>query len=125
MTTTYIIITAVILIGAFLYLRPKSSKVTFNNLSVSELGPLMRDKDTVLIDVRTQKEINEGIIGKQLEIQLGPAMNKELSSLDKNKKYVVYCRSGRRSVLASNMMVKMGYTDVNNLVGGYNAWSQK
>ena len=123
--TTYIIIAAVILIIAFLFLRPKSSGQSFNSISVNDLVPMMRSKDTVLIDVRTQKEINQGIIGKPKKIELGPSMNNKLSRLDKNKKYVVYCRSGVRSAMASKMMVKMGFEDVNNLRGGYNAWTQR
>lgn len=123
--TTYIIIAAVVLIISFLFLRPKNSGQSFNSISVNDLVPLMRNKDTVLIDVRTQKEINQGIIGKPKKIELGPSMNKKLSNLDKSKKYVLYCRSGVRSAMASKMMVKMGFEDVNNLRGGYNAWSQK
>ena len=122
--TTYIIIAAVVLIIAVLFLRSKSDNQPFNNISVSELIPLMKDKDTVLVDVRTKNEIYQGVIGKPLKIELGPSMSKKLSTLDKDKKYVVYCRSGRRSVLASNMMVKMGFKDVNNLLGGYNKWTQ-
>ena len=124
MTTNYIIIAAVVLIAAFLYSRSKKSGgASFNNVSVSDLKELMNDKNTVLVDVRTQNEILQGKIGKPLEIELGPSMKQKLNNLDKNKKYIVYCRSGRRSVLASNMMVGMGFTDVNNLVGGYNAWT--
>jgi rhodanese-related sulfurtransferase len=106
-------------------MKPKSGEQSFNNLSVNNLGPLMKSKDTVLIDVRTQKEINQGIIGKPLKIELGPSMNKKFDSLDRNKKYVLYCRSGKRSAMASKMMVKMGFEDVNNLLGGYNAWNQR
>ena len=76
------------------------------------------------MDVRTKRETNQGKIGKPIEIELGPNMQQKLSSLDKDKKYIVYCRSGRRSVLASNMMVKSGFKDVNNLLGGYLAWQR-
>ncbi len=123
--TTYIIIAAMVLIITFLYLNPKGGGQSFNNLTVNNLIPLMKNNDTILIDVRTQNEINQGIIGIPKEIELGPSMNKKLSSLDRNKKYVVYCRSGVRSAMASKMMVKMGFVDVNNLLGGYNAWNQR
>ncbi|MFT4533646.1 MAG: rhodanese-related sulfurtransferase [Saprospiraceae bacterium] len=123
--TTYIIIAAVVLIIGFLYLKSKGGDQSFNNLSVNNLGPLMKNKDTILIDVRTQNEISQGVIGKPLKIKLGPSMNKKLSTLDRNKKYVVYCRSGVRSAMASKMMVKMGFEDVNNLLGGYSAWNQR
>lgn len=126
MTIYYILASIALLITIFLYFKSKSiGGANFNNISVTELEQLSTDKNTTLIDVRTQNEIQQGKMDKALEIELGPAMHKKMSVLDKNKKYIVYCRSGRRSVLASNMMAKMGFTNVNNLLGGYNAWKKK
>lgn len=84
----------------------------------------MNDKNVILVDVRTQNEMNQGVIGKPLHLELGPAIQNKMMKLDKNKKYLLYCRSGRRSGLASDRIVKLGFDDVNNLVGGYNAWMQ-
>ncbi len=122
MTTLYIIVVIALLIFSFIIINRKSGGLSFTNVSVSDLGLLLKDKNTELIDVRTQKEINQGIIGNPLLIELGAGMQKKMAILDKSKKYIIYCRSGRRSVAASNMMLKMGFKDVNNLVGGYNAW---
>lgn len=118
---TYIILALLVGILVIFFFRPKG-EIGFNNLSVTDLKNLIKDKNTVLIDVRTKSEISQGKIGKPLEIELGPRMQHKMSNLDKNKKYIVYCRSGKRSAMASNMMTKMGFKDVNNLQGGYLAF---
>jgi rhodanese-related sulfurtransferase len=122
MTTIYIIMAIAIFIFSVIFINRKSEDLSFTNVSVGELYQLMKDKKTELIDVRTQNEISQGIIGNPLLIELGVGMRKKMAILDKSKKYIIYCRSGRRSVVASNIMLKMGFKDVNNLVGGYNAW---
>jgi phage shock protein E len=118
---TYILLALFVGFAFAFFIRSSGGK-NYTNLSIKDLIDLMKNSNTVLIDVRTPKETRQGMIGKPLEIELGSGMEQKFSSLDKDKKYVLYCRSGRRSVLASNMMTKMGFTDVNNLLGGYLAW---
>ncbi|MDF1697102.1 MAG: rhodanese-like domain-containing protein [Saprospiraceae bacterium] len=120
----YLIIGAVVLIGIMLFMN-KSKEQSFKNISVEELSDLMKKEKPTLIDVRTKREIAQGVIGKPLEIELGPTMQQKFSTLDKNKKYILYCRSGRRSAMASGVMSKLGFADVHNLVGGYLAWQNK
>ena len=96
----------------------------YANVSVDELDRLVKEQDAILVDVRTPKEIAAGVIGQPLLIELGTGTKEKFQSLDKDRKYIVYCRSGRRSVVASKMMAGEGFTDVNNLLGGYNAWKK-
>jgi len=101
----------------------KTEKVkVYKDVGVDELDQLIKDENAVLVDVRTPREIAAGVIGKPLLIELGMGMTQKFKDLDKNRKYVLYCRSGKRSVMASKMMAGQGFTDVNNLLGGYNAW---
>ena len=119
----YIFIAALLVLVAFFYMRGRAAYASkYANISVGELQELMKSGNLTLIDVRTQKEIQQGVIGKPLQIELGPTMEKRMKELDRSKKYVLYCRSGRRSALASDLMAKLGFGDVNNLLGGYNAW---
>lgn len=119
---TYIVL-GVAVLGIAMYFKPSSNgKEAYRNVSVDDLDNLLKDKNTILIDVRTQKEINQGVIGQPLEIELGVGMKQKMINLDKDKKYILYCRSGKRSTLASKMMSNLGFNDVNNLQGGYVAW---
>ena len=120
MTLLYIIIgiAAVILYSFFLKF---SKSIPIESIEASELRKILQK--VILIDVRTRSEIKSGVIGKPLKIELGSSMKQKFSALDKTKKYVVYCRSGRRSAIACNMMKKMGIENVTNLTGGINAWN--
>lgn len=46
-----------------------------------------------------------------------------LKDLDKNKFYLVYCRSGARSSSAANTMRNNGFKNVTNMTGGINSWN--
>jgi len=120
---TYILIGLFVGFALMLFIRSSGEK-NYNNVSITDLPHLMKDKNTVLVDVRTPRETRQGMIGKPLKIELGSGMEQKFSTLDKNKKYVLYCRSGVRSVSASNKMANMGFKDVNNLRGGYLAWQR-
>ena len=118
---TYILIALFVGLALAFFIKPSGGN-SFTNLSIHEMSNLMKDRNTVLIDVRTPRETRQGMIGKPLKIELRSGMEQKFSTLDKDKKYVLYCRTGSRSAMASNMMVKMGFNDVNNLKGGYLAW---
>ena len=78
----------------------------------------------LLLDVRTQEEYDEGHIEGSTLIPLGELENRldEISDY-KDKPVLVYCRSGNRSLTASNTLIDNGFTDVHNLLGGIGAWN--
>ena len=71
-----------------------------------------------LIDVRTAEEFSEGAINgaKNIVLENGD-LEKALPTLDKDATYSVYCRSGRRSAVAVEMMKQAGFTNVTDLGG--------
>lgn len=73
----------------------------------------------ITIDVRTPQEFAgghlQGAVGMNVE---DPAFASQIATLDKNATYVVYCRSGRRSTIATDAMSGDGFTKVFNLSGG-------
>lgn len=76
----------------------------------------------VLIDVRTQGEFRSGSIPGARNIDIMSAnFAQQISTLDKNKEYFLFCRSGNRSGQACNMMAKQGFK-VHNLAGGVSDW---
>lgn len=95
------------------------------DMNVEEFKSTMNEPNTVILDVRTPGETADGIIEGAVEMDIkGADFEEKIKSLDKEKKYLVYCRSGGRSVTACNMLEKHGFTKLVNLKGGYTAWSK-
>ena len=81
------------------------------------------EKDYIILDVRTIEEFNESHIDGAILIPDYEINEKAEETLtDKNQLILVYCRSGRRSKLASAQLAKMGYTNVKEF-GGIIDWS--
>lgn len=100
---------------------------TDHTLTVAELsGFLDQNPEVILLDVRTPQEIAAGKLEGAVEMDImNPNFQTQLNELDKQKTYVVYCRSGRRSDRACQMMGEMGFTNYYNLEGGMNAYQQQ
>jgi rhodanese-related sulfurtransferase len=100
-------------------------KAKFVNIDQKTFQTKMNEKDVVVIDVRTPGEIAESYIkGADLFINYnGNDFEKQINALDKNKKYIMYCRSGGRSSGAADYMVKNGFKEVYNLAGGISNYS--
>ena len=80
--------------------------------------------DFVIIDVRTPEEFAEGYIENAINIDFySETFRDELDNLDKNKKYVIYCRSGGRSGNALNIMAELNFGEVYNISGGIIVWN--
>ncbi|MFS4457236.1 rhodanese-like domain-containing protein [Maribacter sp. 2304DJ31-5] len=86
---------------------------------------LENDDNAVILDVRTEEEIEEGYIPNAVHIDfyLGEEFVDELGKLDKTKNYYVYCRSGNRSGQACVIMDDMGFENAYNLEGGFMNWT--
>ncbi len=85
---------------------------------------LEADENAVILDVRTEEEMEEGYIpeAKNIDIYLGQGFLDELEKLDKSKNYYVYCRSGNRSRQACALMNQLGIPNAYNLEGGFVEW---
>lgn len=96
----------------------------FIDITVVELKNILQeDKNIQLLDVRTPKECANGTIENAVEINVTADgfIEQAVSKLDTSKPVYVYCRSGGRSRIASNILVEKGYK-VYNVKGGYIAW---
>ena len=96
---------------------------TYEQISGSEAKALMdSESGYIIIDARTQSEFDEGHISSAIlipEYEIAERAENEL--LDKNQLILVYCRSGRRSEIAAEELVKLGYTNVKEF-GGIIDW---
>lgn len=86
---------------------------------------LQQDENAVILDVRTQEEVEEGMIpnAHNLDIHKGQGFIDDLEKLDKEKNYYVYCRSGGRSAQACAIMNQIGFENTYNLEGGFSEWA--
>lgn len=114
-----------LLIVLFLIIKVEIGRFTrkYQQINVNEAIQLMNNDDTVIVDVREDKEVANGIIQGAKHIKLGNFATR-MSELNnsKSKPLLVYCRSGNRSAHACNQLTKEGFEDVYNLAGGITAW---
>ena len=96
---------------------------TYEQISGAEAKALMdSESGYIIIDARTQPEYDEGHIAGAIlipEYEIADRAEKELPN--KNQLILVYCRSGRRSKIAAEELVKLGYTNVKEF-GGIIDW---
>ena len=95
------------------------SSATYEQISGAEAKALMdSESGYIIIDARTQEEYDEGHIPGAIlipEYEIDDRAEKELP--DKKQLILVYCRSGRRSKIAAEELVKLGYTNVKEFGG--------
>lgn len=83
-------------------------------------------KNAVLIDVRTPEEVQQGKIQGAVNLDYrSENFKEEVSKLDKNKTYFLYCAAGMRGSKASDIMEGLGFKQVYNLEGGLGAWEDE
>ena len=96
---------------------------TYEQITAEQAKTIMdTEKDYIIIDARTDEEFAEGHIENAIlipEYEIANRAEKELP--DKEQLILVYCRSGRRSKIASEELVKLGYTNVKEF-GGIIDW---
>ena len=96
---------------------------SYDQISGAEAKSLMdSESGYIIIDARTQEEYDQGHIPGAIlipEYEIADRAEKEL--LYKNQLILVYCRSGRRSKIAAEELVKLGYTNVKEF-GGIIDW---
>ncbi|MBK9383155.1 MAG: rhodanese-like domain-containing protein [Chitinophagaceae bacterium] len=93
-------------------------------VSQNKFQRLIKKKNTILLDVRTEVEYKAGHIPGSLQIDFLKTedFKKQVAVLDKSKPYLLYCRSGKRSKDAMTVMKEMGFTKLFDLQGGFNSW---
>jgi rhodanese-related sulfurtransferase/glutaredoxin len=109
-------------------LSNSSSVSGYSNITVSQAKTLIEEnknnKNFVILDVRTPEEFNQDKIDtKAVNIDVDSAnFDTKIANLDKDLDYLVYCRTGRRSKIAAEKMVILGFKNIKNLEGGTVAW---
>jgi len=101
----------------------KVSVTPHGMLKVSELETALQDEDIFLVNVHIPFEGN--IPDTDLFIPYNEVLdNADLFPADKDQKIVVYCKVGSMGDDAAQDLISLGYTNVWNLAGGYEAWKE-
>ena len=132
-TLLIIAVSAVLFTVTALFLNNKDDKktktatapesATYVQISPEEAKAVMdSDEGYIILDVRNPDEFEQGHIPGAILIPYTEIAEKAPYTLmDKKQTILVYCRSGRRSKIASETLASMGYTDVREF-GGINDW---
>ncbi len=111
------IIIILIISGCSSDLSKENSIVEAKNITCDKKEQYMKNKNTYLIDVRTESEYNEKHLKDAINIPLDNLLSdiKVNNSIDKNSTIIVYCKSGKRSFEAGKLLKKEGYKNTYNL----------
>ena len=98
-------------------------EAVYVNITAEEAKELMDTMEGyIILDVRTEEEYDQGHIPGATQISHEEIAEKAEEVLtDKDQLILVYCRSGRRSKLAAEALVELGYTNIKEF-GGINDW---
>ncbi|RLF58776.1 MAG: rhodanese-like domain-containing protein [Thermoplasmata archaeon] len=77
----------------------------------------------IIIDIRTPEEYESGHLADSIIIDYYEStFEKDIDQLDKEKTYLIYCRTGRRTGLAMDIMEDLNFLNVYNMLGGITQW---
>jgi len=107
-----------------LFANFQSAQAQFVTVTPDQAALKMKKKRTVVLDVRTKEEYAQGHLPNVVNIDVLDSVNfvQQIQTLNKRKKYVVYCRSGKRSVKASELLIGSQFKHIYNMEGGILAW---
>lgn len=82
-----------------------------------------KNQNFIILDIRTKEEYENVHIKNSIMIDFySETFENELDELDKNKTYLIYCRTGRRTGLTLDIMEDLGFIEVYNMAGGITQW---
>ncbi|MCB1531946.1 MAG: molybdopterin-synthase adenylyltransferase MoeB [Alphaproteobacteria bacterium] len=90
--------------------------------AIEQILPTANYEGALLIDVREQEEWDAGYIEGAQHRPLSILMHTTAADLPKDRTIVLYCAKGQRSQYAAEILQALGYANVKNMVGGYDAW---
>jgi len=102
------------------------ARAQIKQIDIDEARKMLERPGTVLIDVRESDEWRQGHIGEAIGIPRGfLELRVEEKLPDHKAPVILQCASGTRSLLAARTLREMGYENVYNLTGGFNAWKDR
>ena len=114
---------AVMMLTACGQAKENKQEAVYMNITAEEAKGIMdREEGYIILDVRTQEEYDQGHIPGAIQISHEEIAEKAEDVLtDKDQLILLYCRSGRRSKIAAEILVDLGYTNIKEF-GGILDW---
>ena len=106
----------IIIILSFIMIGCENKESINTNITLDNIKEIVKNKEYLIIDVRTEEEYKEGHIKESINVPYDEI--DENIEIDKDKIIFVYCRSGNRSRIAQEILTQLGYI-VHDL-GAYN-----
>lgn len=102
----------------------QAEEIKFQSVDVKTFADIIKDSNVVLLDVRTIGEYQQGHIPGAILIDVTQSdfLKRAKEQLPKDRTIALYCRSGRRSKTAAQLLSKECYTVV-ELNTGFNSWT--
>lgn len=118
----------VLVAGVMLIAGCKTPVQIIGDITVQEAFDLIEEEqdnpDFAIIDVRTPEEYTEGHIENAVNIDFRTDdFEDRISELDREKTYVIYCRSGVRSAGAFDVMERLDFHEAYNVLEGITGWT--
>lgn len=120
-----LVLAALLAISAVCFAQSPANAEGYQKITPQQAKARMAEPGVIVLDVRMQQEYDAGHIANAVLLPLplieagDAAVAKALP--DKDAEILVYCRSGRRSAIAANALINMGYTNIFDF-GGINDW---
>jgi rhodanese-related sulfurtransferase len=116
-----VLVVAIILSGTWLQAQDTAGKA----ISPATFDKRMHKRKVTVLDVRTPEEYAEGHLKNAVLINVmdSAAFVSRVQGLKKNRTYLLYCRSGKRSGKALVMMQERGFHKLYHMAGGITAWT--
>jgi len=99
-------------------------KLATKQINNEDAKVINSSKDTVFLDVRTLDERKDGYIEGSIhsDFKKKEEFLRSIDSMDKDKSYIIYCKSGYRSTRAYILMEQAGFKSIYNLSDGFDGW---
>lgn len=97
-----------------------NAQKNFPTISWEQAIDMSKDKKSpaIFVDVRTQEEVASGTVAGSINIPL-QQIQVRYKELPKDKKLLIFCRSGKRSQAAAEYLTSVGYSNAYNVDGGF------
>jgi len=101
-----------------------AAKANITEVSAAQVkADLDAGKKFILLDVRSKEEFDAGHLPNAMNVSRGLLEFKIGQAIpDKNANIILYCRTGARSALATQVLNEMGYVNAKNMAGAFKAW---